>query len=324
MTPMFRLIGHVPLVTLPPGSDTYQLPPGRLRAVPFEEWSSFDDSFPYRQRHYERTSPTFFELDVKPTEGSEEAVERFTSHQDEGTRDLNRCHMALLLVTAARLPAPDISVVYLVIDGGDLPIEMPEDVLSVHYARVGPGQRELIVHGDQHTRIALDGDSVRISAQASQLLAAVGLSVEPVLAALVRTTRPGFSALNEAIHLVAGLEAVLVARGEPLAATFARRYAILAADDDPEPLHEQARKLYALRSDLLHGRPLSTDGVETRDYFLQYHHRHWTCSVTLRALQWLAANENASVATLRQRLDLAWNSPAALDELRSTWTVADD
>lgn len=320
---MFRLIGHVPLVTLPPGSGTYEFPPGRLRAVPFEEWASFDASFPYRRSQYESTSPTFFEMNAKASEEQGEyVVDRFTGNVDEATRHLNRCHLAMLLVTAARLPVPDLSVVYLVIDEGDVPAEIADHTRLVHYARVGPGERELIVHGDQHHLIELDEGSVRKAATAAQLLAAAGAAVEPVLAALTRTTRPGFTALNEAIHLVAGLEAVLVTRGEPLAATFARRYAVLAADGDLEPLHEQARLLYALRSDLLHGRPLTTDDPESRDYFLANFQRHWTCSVTLRSLQWLAAHRSADLAAFRQRLDLASDSPAALDELRSAWTVA--
>jgi hypothetical protein len=302
-----RFIGHVPLIRLPPGRAEMALPAGRLRRVPFDEWHSFDDAYPFQAARYERTDPTFFELEMP--EPVADAVECFENGRDEGAVELGRLYRALLLTTTARLPVPVLSVSYLVFDGPDLTAAERELASQVVRPRTGPCGRELIVFGEQHLRLTLDmADHCDLIAAHALLGGRCG-PVEPLMHALVWTTRPGFTALNETVYLAAGLEALLVGPGEPLTATFGRRFAVLAATGDPREHEPLGRRLYALRSDFMHGRPARlTDDVEPD-------HRVRICRMVLRALRWFADRREEPIRGFHEVIDRAYHRSADFDAL---------
>lgn len=275
---MGLFVGHLPLARLPSGQAEMMVSPGVLRSLSFDEWTKIDRSFTTKLSVYERTAPVFFELEV-PEFGV-------------GVAALHTFYRALLLVTAARFPQPELSVSYLVHDGGRY-VER----------RVGPCEREMILFGDQHPLVEFDADDADEITRVQDLLTAHGEEVLPVMEALVRTTHPGFTHLNETLHLVGGLEALLVRFGEPLTATFARRYSVLAADGDPREYEPLGRELYGLRSDLIHGRQLKQVHTAERDEFLARQHRPLTCELTVRALSWFTGNAGRS---FHEALDAAF------------------
>lgn len=261
---LFR--GHLPLLRLPPGQAEFPVSPGVLRGLSFGDWMAMDDSFPYRSRAYERTSPVFFELEVP--------------NFDAGVAALHTLYRAALLVTWERLPQPEFSMAYLVHDHG---VDR----------RVGPCEREMILFGDQHPAWELSEEIVAEISRVEALLIDHCDPLTSLLEALVRTTRPGFTLLNATLHLTAGLEALLVRFGEPLKATFSRRYSVLAAVEDPREYEQQGKRVYDMRSDLVHGRQLKSDSA--RDAFLEREYRPLVCEMTVRALTWFAEHPGESL-----------------------------
>lgn len=262
---LFR--GHLPLLRLPPGQADLSASPGVLRALSFDDWRAMDQSFPYRDTGYERTAPVFFEL---------EAPDFAT-----GVAALHTLYRAALLVTCERLPQPELSTAYLVHGDG---VER----------RAGPCEHEMIVFGDQHPSWELSEEIVAEMGRVQGLLTDHGDALTSLLEALVRTTRPGFTPLNATLHLTGGLEALLVRFGEPLKATFARRYSALAADDDPLEYEALGKAVYDLRSDLIHGRQIKNDD-SGREAFLDRYYRPLVCEMTLRALTWFAEHPGGSL-----------------------------
>jgi hypothetical protein len=313
---MARFLGHLPLVRLAPGTTSLATHGGRVRAVPFEEWHQYDDHFPFGDRDYEQTAPCFFERELSVDADLSAEVDAFENYEDAASADLRLGYEALLLVTGARLPRPEMSMAYLVFDGNDLPEDVRGVVLSSQRRRIGPAERELIVHGSQARPVPVDDAVLHDVDQVWMRLEQHGQDISPALDALTRTTRPGYTPLNETMHLIAGLEALLVERGEPLTSTFSRRYAVLATDNEIEAMSRQAKFLYGLRSDVMHGRvmpALSEPWLE----FLQHDHRYWTCLIIRRILAWLVVTDGA-LEGLRKVLDDAQASPRDLENFRAT------
>lgn len=124
---------------------------------------------------------------------------------------------------------------------------------------------------------------------------------DPVVDALIRTSAPGYDGLVEAMHLVAGLEPLLVRRGEPLAATFARRWASLLAPTDADAL-VVGRALYEVRSAVVHGREVRPRRLdEVRDVLPR--HRGATCVIALQALRWFRERPEADLHDWHRALD---------------------
>jgi hypothetical protein len=309
-----RFVGHIPLIRLRRGQSQLVLDIGSLRSIPYAEWHAFDSAFPFSDSSYESTAPVFFEVairtDASATGGEDALVEAFKTRKDAGSVALGALNSSLLLATAARLPQPELSIAYLLIDGDGV------------VARVGPCQHELIVFGDQHAAVELDEENVGPVREAMALVTAGGDSIAGLMAALIRTTRPGFGMLNETLHLMAGLEALLVRRSEPLAATFARRYSVLAANEDARQYEGLGRALYALRSDLVHGREIDNTGEEERAEFLKHSNRKVTCMMARRALRWFASRANIEIADFHAALDAAFDDQEAFDALRAV--LSDD
>lgn len=313
---MHRFVGHVPLVRLPPGQERLALDDGELHFMQFDEWHFLDDAFPYADSSYEQTAPVFLEVAMETPglahQDTVDLVEAFEAGKDAGTASLRALYDALLLVTGARLPQPELSVSYLVSEGGDLPSEVRAAITR----RVGPANRGLIVFGGGQQMVMLNDANIGDVIRAKALLMDGKTAVTGLVTALTRTTRPGFGLLNEALHLVVGLEALLVRRHEPVTATFGRRYSVLAAEADPREYEALGRALYALRSDLTHGRDVDRKEPEGRAEFLSRTNRPLTCDLALRALRWFAKTQSASVADFHAALDVAFESRDAFDTLR--------
>jgi hypothetical protein len=310
-----RFIGHVPLIRLPHGQPQLTLNPGSLRSIPYAEWHSFDSAFPYAESSYERTAPVFFEVAIgtgaSATGAEDDLVETFSTRKDAGSRALATLYMSLLLATGARLPQPELSTAYLRMEGN-----VPGPVLAAIVLRIGPCRHELIVFGDQHSAIELNAENVGDVQDTMALVTARGDAIAGLMAALIRTTRPGFGMLNEALHLVGGLETLLVRRGEPLTATFARRYSVLVANRDARACERLGRVLYDLRSDLVHGRDVDTTGDAERAEFLKHSNRGLTCMIARRALRWFGTRADIELAEFHAALDAAFDDSEAFDALR--------
>lgn len=265
-----------------------------------------DGSFPYAQWSYERSRPVFLELELDARPVVDPGGTPFLPEEEDlASSVLQRCYESVLLVTAARLPQPALSVTYLVTDGDDLDEETRRYARSSQVRRVGAAERELIVHGDQHIWFELEPPDLVELIRTWSLLELSDGALTPFLEALIRTTRPGFTPLNEALHLVQGLEALLVARGEPLTTTFARRFSALLDPEDPQAHNDLGRDLYKLRSSLVHGRPLPPDPTGTRETFLQHSQRDLACRVAEQALA-LLVRGGGGVRDLRAAADRIW------------------
>lgn len=308
----FLYRGHVPLVRLE--QPELPLDDGVLRRLSFEEWHAVDDSFPYSKRHYDQTEPVFLEVRYPEAAVGDESdlLSAFQAGLDPACRALRRLYEALLLCTTARLPTPDLSTTYLVDDRA----AETTGVVTAR-SRVGPCNTELIVFGGQLSGATLDERNVVEVLQMRSRLETQRSKVEPLVESLVRTTRPGFGVTNEAFHLVAGLEALLVEKGEPPGETFARRYAVLVAEEDPRRWTEFGRALYRLRSQLVHGRELDTEQAEDREEYLRSHNRYEICTMGRRALIWYDAHPRASSEDFHLMLDAACEPGPQWDAFRS-------
>lgn len=306
---------------LAPGATRLAIHCGHIRALPFQEWYGYDGHFTFSERHYEQTAPCFLEVAVPGGDALESEAEAFQASEDAATSCLETYYRALLLVTGARLPMPALSLAYFVIEGDDISEEARGAVISSQLRRVGPAQRELVVHGGQEHRVIVDEETVEEADRACRILESRAKHVEPALAALIRTTRPGFGWMNETLHLVAGLEALLVARGESLTSNFARRYHVLATAGGIQTTVKHAEHLYRLRSDFVHGRPRRRMTPAWED-FVRRENRYWTCQIVQLMLIWLQARD-ADMAQLRAALDRASASAAELGALQSELGVSD-
>jgi hypothetical protein len=280
-----------------------------------------DDAFPFADSKYEQTAPVFFEVELgtDPSAGGMEQLrEAFLAQEDPGSVALTTLYHGLLLATAVPLPQPELSISYLIIDGDDLLADSGQASVNAALARrIGPCERELLVYGSQYHAFVLDAAALEQLREAVDLLSAKGSEIEALMAALVRTARPGFSHLNATLHLVAGLEVLLVRRGEPLTATFGRRFSVLAAAGDAQEYDALGRALYSLRSDLVHGREIDTTDTLARAEFLEESIRPLTCLLALRALRWFTRRPDGQVAEFQAALDGAFESPDAFGALRA-------
>jgi hypothetical protein len=280
-----------------------------------------DDAFPFADSKYEQTAPVFLEVELgtDPSAGGVERLhEAFQAQEDPGSVALATLYHGLLLATAVPLPQPELSISYLVIDGDDLPADLRQTGVNASFARrIGPCERDLLVYGSQYQAFVLDAGDLERLQEAVDLLSAGESEIEALMVALIRTARPGFSNLNATLHLVAGLEVLLVQRGEPLTATFGRRFSVLAAAGDAHEYDALGRALYSLRSDLVHGREVDTTDTPERTEFLKESIRQLTCLLALRALRWFTRRPDSQVAEFQAALDAAFNSPDAFDALRA-------
>jgi hypothetical protein len=295
---LVQAFAHLPFV----GIEAAPTPiaEGELVRLGFDEWSALDTNFPFADRAYERSQPLFFQVDIDfgDEESSlDEAVEVMA-------RLTGRLHDAIVLVTAARIPAPALSVTY-----------HRDAETGASATTIGPFEREVLLYGGEE-RLELDDEELdRIRAAAAFLAANDELVSVPEiaagLAALERTARPEVTPLSSLVLEVGALEALLMPEARThLTATFARRAAALLADEDDElrPLHKRARRWYQARSEVLHGGELgrATAGVDLAPDEFRFDVRRGLVSALGAALEWLAAEPDRELTQLRGALDARW------------------
>lgn len=275
---MSRVVAHVPMVVLPKETSAIPLAEGTLRAIPYDDWYSYDGNFPFAQSQYESTAPVFLVLDRPPS-----TSDAFDALVDASINELSGLHQALLIATGRRLIPPSLSMMYFLWDND---ADLAEHGVSGSVTRyVGPCNRELIIFGNQLDRVLLTPVLIRLIHELEALLATPHAPLNGLIDALVRTGRHSYSSLNESLHLIAGLETLLVRRGEPLTATFARRFSVISGSDDAQMNESDGRLLYQIRSDLMHGREIEPS--EASEEFLEWDIRLLACHIALRTLRWL-------------------------------------
>lgn len=287
-----EVLAHIPGVSFPAGVGmTHE--GFEVREVPFEHWEKFDSFLAQRRRrHYEATRPVFLagEAQLPRDDTAFDYVERLT-------RDV---HVALALVSASPLPAPEMSIAYIRYEDG---IDR----------QMGPMEREGIIHG----RVAFRGDE-NLLAVGQQVLELLGRGSDARRAGFLRqamdslaaSALPDFAPADGTVQCAVALEAVLLSDVTTgLTSTFAERGAALLADEDGDvpALREELRVAYGLRSDLLHGRDTAALAATERSEAEWWDWlRHALVRAVARVL-WAAdgvADFDAALAELRHELDL--------------------
>jgi hypothetical protein len=298
-----RASAHVPYVAIE--SRAAPLAQGELVHLSFDEWKLLDGSFPFADRAYERSRPLFIRVDLDF--GTDDSLRDAVETMEEVTR---RVHEAIMLVTAARTPSPNLSIAYHV------------DVASGIFAtRVGPFGREVLLYpGDW--RLVLDREELdRVRTWAAFLDEHRELAELPELAAglatLERTSRPELTRLSSLVHEIGALEALVMPEARTqLTATFARRVAALLAQSkaDLRPIHKWARRWYQARSEVLHGGGLEAAiadvGLDENEFLFEA--RRGLVAGLGAALWKLSDRPEAGLEQLRTELDAAWAADGAL------------
>jgi hypothetical protein len=298
---------HLPYVAIE--ATTAPLAGGRLVHLGFEEWKHLDNNFPFAERAYERSRPLFFQIDLDVgADGSlPDAIEKMV----ELTR---RVYEAVVLVTAARVPSPVLSVAYHV-----------DPASGAFMTTVGPFGREVLLYaGDERLVLderELDGVRAWVPFLVEHGDVADLDEIAAGFATLERTSRPELTPLSSLAHEVGALEALLMPEARTqLTATFARRAAALLAQSDDElgPLQTRARRWYRARSEVLHGGGLGAaiDDAGVDEDELLFEARGGLVTALGVALGKLVARPGVGLEQLRGELDAAWEAhggPAAPD-----------
>lgn len=294
---------HLPYVAIEPTAAP--LAEGELVHVSFDEWKLLDQSFPFADRAYERSRPLFFHVDLDfgevnaSLDDGVEAMAAFT----------RRVYEAVMLVTAARVPSPALSIAYHV-----------DPASGAFLTTVGPFGREALLYAGDGPLVLDDGELAAVRAAVAFLAEHEELAVVPevaaTLATLERTSRPELTPLSSLAHEVGALEALLMPEARTqLTATFARRAAALLADHDDElrPLHKRARRWYRARSEVLHGGDLGAAiadvGLDEDEFLLDV--RRGLVAALGATLAKLAVHPGVGLEQLRGELDGAWAGDAA-------------
>jgi hypothetical protein len=327
----YRCYAHLPYVRLEqPGEPA--LGPGRLVSLDFATWNRLDDSYPYAEWAFGRSRPLFYARELvaegvlapstpegqvavimDPDLGGQLEERLFVPFDQEAAM----VHQSLLLATRARLPSPRLSVRYV-------------ERLGQVVRHVGPFDREAIVYAE-NASYPLDGEEVGRAEQAHRLLTATDLVraipvVKAGLSTLEWAGRPEVSPLNDFLHCVIALEALLMAdvtRG--LTETFARRGAALLANDREglDETHRLLKTVYAVRSEALHGRDyvaaIARSGQPGETFLMLG--RMLLGHALMRTLAILRDREQdpSPIRTLRRDLEAGWDDDEVLARIREGW-----
>lgn len=242
---------HLPGVRLE--TDTVHVAGGEVRHVPFEEWAPFVGRHVERsERHYRAGHPVFYvdrlAIDDEGEDG--QGLELETDLLMPFREVVSRVYAALMHVLRVSLPNPLHSTRYVLI---------PESKQRFR----DPGSRDIewMVYGATAEPVALGDRAGEALARAVTRLQGLAYGSEtPQLQRIFDTfelaSAPGLRAVDVVMHTVIVLEDVLNPDGErPLADVFARRSALLVADDyQAMPEQEGLLKdMYRIRSRAVHG-----------------------------------------------------------------------
>lgn len=295
---VIQAFAHLPYVSVE--AERTPIAEGELVRLDFEAWKRLDANFPFADRAYERSRPTFFQVDFDSGE-EPGSLEDAIAAMPVLTR---RLYAAIVLVTAARLPSPVLSVTY------------HRDAEAGAYATtVGPFEREALLYPSD-ARLELDEDEIgRVGSCATFLAQYEDLAalpeVEAGLSALERASRPEVTPLSGLVLEVGALEALLMPEApRHLTATFSRRASALLADGDDElqPLQKRARGWYEARSEAVHGGDIARTAAQADlepDEFLFDVRRGLVASLGA-ALGRLATRPDGDLEQLREELDARW------------------
>lgn len=293
-----QAFAHLPYLAVE--TERTPIAEGELVRLDFDEWRQLDSSFPFADRAYEESQPTFFQVDLDYGDepGSlEDAVETMAALT-------HRLYTAIVLVTAERVPSPALSVAY-----------HQDAQTGASATTIGPFEREVLLYPPDQ-RLDLNGDELaRVASAAAFLTEHDDLLVVPevaaALATLERTARPEVTPLSGLVLEVGALEALLLPDVTThLTATFARRVSALLAsgEDELRPLHKRARGWYQARSEAVHGggveRLAAKAGLEP-DVFL-FEVRRALVSSLGALLGGLSERPEGGLERLRDELEARW------------------
>lgn len=303
---------HVPGALVAPGA-VLRFGTGVLAAPTFDQWQELDDAFGMNDGDYETSAPVFF-VDVIPRD----AVSAERALLETAIRRIAELHRCLLLTTGAPMLDPLASAMYL-IDSRVRDERAPSASVSIV---LGPAGYELVMFSAGRGHYEFNDQLVGAAAQLLPMLRqALPTEVDQVLDALARTTAPGHTPRTSLVRLVAALEALLVARGEAVTKTFARRLATLVTDvaHHPEATVSWCEALYGVRSDLIHGRAISVARQPEAFEQLAASVRPLSCAVSVRVLRWVQAapSGDRSAENLRRVLDEAFADPGTYAAVRA-------
>jgi hypothetical protein len=254
------LYAHLPGVRLVEGDVTFA--GGALRALPFDEWVRFDDSFPYAAKAFARSAAVFWV--GRPQLDEEVETGRWVESA------IWPLHAAFLLdARAPLLPTPLISTNYVLWDARP---EVGMIAPSPH-TMLGPAERELLVYGSPITYPFTAAELAVVERRCEFLTAnrirALDDDIGAGLQVLEETARPDswyggdqlVSQLHGFVRCMAACEDLLLPgidedEKTDITRTFGRHAAalLLPADGDREQGAGHFSDLYRLRTALIHGR----------------------------------------------------------------------
>lgn len=248
-----QLLAHVPFLRLA-DDEPRQVGDTLLVPFPMELWR-VDNDIRKLDTKIERTHPAALVAPARvapPPPTHDELV-------DLVQLLVNRCigpsYRAILSATEGLLPAPDMSVWYLVAEGGGS---------KIHEGAFG---YEALAFGAQTPWTFFDEPA---AGRASDAVTVLGTFEEGPLTipdiqrgydVLSECALPDVSAKSCAVQLVTGLEVVVRPSRKGIKQSFADRVGHLLEPTAPEATREAAKRLYAIRSDLVHGRDVDDEDV---------------------------------------------------------------
>lgn len=328
---MATSITHVDCFSHIPGVQLEMLPEViigacSLMALSFDEWLSLEDpAFGCQQGRYERANPVFFKRSFA-LDGEVDDERLVTDVQNHFLADVQRLSFAILFTLwNPKCPEPSRSVSY---------FKLAEAGLTKRI--LGLNERELIFIPDDNKALEL-AHIQRITNIFRRLTEAdVGEDTPEILRVIdaVRiSAEPDMNVLDVITNFVAVHEDILNSAGDkPLGPTFARRAGRLFCPrfDQLPAFQSFFETMYAIRSDMLHGREVSAERLEKlnqslskgiilflffKSYetccqlsFLKYNHRtiEEGLAVLLSELDQVRDDDILMFDRLKQKLFLTW------------------
>jgi hypothetical protein len=241
---------HLPSVALREATDL-SFGAGHLVELPFEAWLQLDAAFDGMRALYAAARPVFYVQAVPDSPADPNGDDTADIFASKIADDL---HTAFVLSTGEVPPPPALSVRYIRVPSGTV------------QRRIGPGEREYIIHNETPLVILDQQAAYAAAAFLSLVQRKESVLAVPPLSNLQATLRrrgmPGFDSLDGIIHCVVALESILVdvKVHQHRAELVIRRCAALVSDRNNFGAWIGAlRALYQLRNKALHGLDFTAD-----------------------------------------------------------------